>query len=173
MKRGNIRGFSLLEIMLVLVLLGGLATLVIGSLPGDPPLKRHEEQLSTQLRWAAERAVQEGQVYGVAVAAREWQLVRLVRAPNGEHDSYYWPGHYWQPVAIGNKPPKSTLLPEGISLRLMIEEHQPPLRTTLHEQGLEPQVLLMPGGEVNRFELQLLAENQAPRTLNLTSEPSR
>ncbi|HCK00066.1 MAG TPA: type II secretion system protein GspH [Serratia grimesii] len=171
--RGNIRGFSLLEIMLVLVLLGGLATLVIGALPGAPSLKQHEERLSAQLQWAAERAVQEGQVYGVAVAAREWQLVKLVRAPQGEHASYYWPGHYWQPVSSSNKPPQPTLLPESVNLRLILEEHPHPLRATLQEQGLEPQMLLMPGGEVSRFELQLLTENQPPRTVSLKPERLR
>ena len=168
MMRSNIKGFSLLEIMLVLVLLGGVATLAIGVLPGPPTLQQHEERLGAQLQRAAERAMQEGQVYGLAVAAREWQLVKLVRASNGEHPSYYWPGRYWQPAQEGKAAPLHRL-PAGVTLQLWLEGHEQPLSDFLQQQGLEPRILLMPGGEVSRFELRLLAENQPPRVVSLAS----
>ncbi|HEJ9097000.1 TPA: type II secretion system minor pseudopilin GspH [Serratia odorifera] len=164
MNKKNSSGFSLLEIMLVLVLLGGVATLVIGALPGQPALQQHQQHLSAQLQWANERAVQEGQVYGLAVAAREWQLVKLVQTSDGGQPSYYWPGRYWQPVDNGRSaqlPP----LPEGASLQLLLEGHELPLSSRLHDQGLEPRILFMPGGEVSGFELRLLAENQPPRII--------
>lgn len=162
------KGFSLLEVMLVLVLLGGVATLAIGVLPAPPTLQQHEERLHALLRRAAERAVLEGQVYGLAVAGREWQLVKLVRAPNGEHPSYYWPGRYWRPAQDGQTA-QIHRLPAGTRLQLLLEDHEQPLSDHLQQQGLEPRVLLMPGGEVSRFELRLLAEDQPPRIISPAS----
>jgi general secretion pathway protein H len=164
--RKKSKGFSLLEIMLVLVLLGGVATLAIGVLPGKPAAQHHEEQLGASLQWAADRAVQEGQVYGLAVASREWQIVKLVRTPNGEHPSYIWPGHIWQPVDSRGTA-KAHQLPEGTSLQLLLEGHEQPLSPLLQQQGMEPRILLMPGGEVSRFELRLLTENHPPRIIDL------
>jgi general secretion pathway protein H len=159
-------GFSLLEVMLVLVLLGGVAMLAISALPKNASLQKESDKISATLRWAMEHATQDGQMYGFAVASGEWQLMKLTAATDGQNTSYYWPGHRWQPVAIGKQPQQRTL-PIGQSLRLMIDGQEHPISSTLPEQNPEPRILLLPGGEISHFELHLLSDNQPLHQISL------
>lgn len=60
----RIRGFTLLEIMLVLLLLGVTSGLVMLSFPADEkPLARQGERLSHWLYALAERAEREGELW--------------------------------------------------------------------------------------------------------------
>lgn len=163
---GNVKGFSLLEVMLVMALLGGIATLAIAALPGDRKPQQAAAHLNSQLQWAAERATVEGQAYGLAVASREWQWLRLVRAGSDTPPDARWPGYVWQ-RAGGSLTAPASGLPDPARLQLMLEGEEQPLAATLAGDSLQPQILLLPGGESSSFVLHLLSEGEAARTIAL------
>ncbi|EMP7134594.1 prepilin-type N-terminal cleavage/methylation domain-containing protein [Serratia marcescens] len=125
----RIRGFTLLEIMLVLLLLGVTSGLVMLSFPADEkPLARQGERLNHWLYALAERAEREGVSYGVAFSSGGW---RSVAAEEGR-DEY--------------------VFPEGIALRLSVEGQA----VTLDDAAAQmPQVWLYPGGETTAFSVAL------------------
>lgn len=166
MRTQNQKGFSLLEVMLVLALLGGIATLAMSQLPGSPAFQQYHEKLKNQMAWVAERAGREGQIYGLAVSATEWRWVKLVRhSEDALQDSYYWPGHYWRAI----EPPsldKTYSLPAGTQLTLALEGHEFPLLPMLQQQGLEPRILFFPGGDISHFVMWLQADGQTSPPLS-------
>jgi len=155
------QGFTLLEVMLVVVLLAMVATLVINTLPDTINVPQEEERLTNSLRWAAEQAILEGAIYGVKLDRQGWLIVKLSHNPGGAGESLSWPGYYWRPAGFGHH-----LLPEGITLELAVE-NQPRLFPAGKEKsaGSEPQILLLPGGEVTRFSLRLRAHGQTHRQI--------
>lgn len=63
------RGFTLMEIMLVLVLLGSMATLVLKTLPSSSrELSQESDQLTVALQWAAQQAELDGKIYGLSLS---------------------------------------------------------------------------------------------------------
>ncbi|QBC03374.1 GspH/FimT family pseudopilin [Enterobacter cloacae] len=166
------QGFSLLEIMLVLALLGGMASLAIGMLPDRPSLRVEENKLLSRLQWASEQAVQNGQVYGLVVTKTEWQVVRLTRASKGEQTSDYWPGRYWQAIRDAGRPSVHRLA-ENVGLRLLLNGTEQTLAPSLHDARFEPQILLMPGGESSRFAIHLSAEGQTSQVVTYTHGVAR
>ncbi|EKN4180479.1 GspH/FimT family pseudopilin [Yersinia enterocolitica] len=143
---------------MVLFLLAITSRLVVGSLPGSSEAERSGQQLSTTLQWAAKQAVLEGKIVGVAISHHGWQTMILSKTPHDNRESYYWPGHYWQPIAPGKQPSRHQL-PANLSLLLAIEEQEQPLVPELDDlEVIEPKVYFLPSGESNDFELQLVSE---------------
>ncbi|MGB8664105.1 MAG: type II secretion system minor pseudopilin GspH, partial [Serratia inhibens] len=132
------RGFTLLEIMLVLLLLGITSSLVMLRSPtAESQLARQGEQLVWQLNEVAERAEREGTTYGVAFSRSGWRIVAA--------------GQPQDKTAVGVSSPLAAgvellLAQEGQAIRL--DEAWPPKE--------EPQVWLYPGGETTVFSVTLL-----------------
>lgn len=134
MKREG--GFTLLEIMLVLVLLGIASSLVMLRSPTqEGQLARQGELLAWQLLEAAERAEREGKIYGVAFSHGGWRIVADDRQPDE-----------------GTSP-----LPAGVGLRLALERQNIALDAAW--PPTEPQVWLYPGGETSVFTVTLRQGN--------------
>ncbi|QPS22137.1 type II secretion system minor pseudopilin GspH [Serratia plymuthica] len=132
------RGFTLLEIMLVLLLLGITSSLVMLRSPAvENQLARQGEQLAWQLNEVAERAEREGTTYGVAFSRKGWRIV----AAGQPQDK--------TAVAIGSP------LPAGVELSLALERQAVSLKGEWPPQE-EPQVWLYPGGETTVFSVTLL-----------------
>lgn len=125
------RGFTLLEIMLVLLLLGVASGLVMLNFPaGEAPLARQGERLAQALNDAVERAERDGARYGVAFGRAGWRII------SGESPTRE----------------EAFALPDGIALRLHVEEQAFALGDAPAET---PQVWLYPGGETTAFSLTL------------------
>lgn len=75
-------GFTLMEIMLVLVLLGSMATLVLNSLSSSREINQETDRLAMALQWAAQQAEQDGKIYGLSVTNNTWQLMTLNGQPH-------------------------------------------------------------------------------------------
>ncbi|KAB5495687.1 type II secretion system protein GspH [Serratia sp. RJAL6] len=126
----RIRGFTLLETMLVLLLLGVTSGLVMLSFPADEkPLAQQGERLSHWLNALAERAEREGVRYGVAFDDGGWRSV----------------------AEAGRESREQYALPDGVALRLSVEGQT----FALAAEAALPQVWLYPGGETTAFSVEL------------------
>ena len=157
------RGFTLMEIMLVLVLLGCMAKLALGTLPSSGEINQESDRLAVALQWAAHQAELDGKVYGLSVSHDKWQLMTLNKQPHNKGESYLWPHHYWHPINNG-KLKQLRQLPNGLTLELTLQDQPIPLNG-MQDDGLinEPKVVFFPGGESSLFELTLSGDGQTRR----------
>lgn len=101
-------GFTLLEIMLVLVLLSVSAVAVISTLPQSQSddTKQHAQRLYQRLQLFNEEAMLAGKDFGIRVDEAKKQYVFLELNSEG-----------WQRVSL-SKIPEQTTLPESLSIKL-------------------------------------------------------
>ncbi len=139
LQTGRARGFTLLEVMLVLLLLSLGATLVVATLPGHNYRAQQEGQrLATRLSGLVRMAALDGQLYGLQVQASNWQLKT-------------WQQGRWEPLRLPGGSDEH-VLPDGWSLTLHVAGDV---------SGNAPQVLMLPGGEVTPFRLRYVHNGQA------------
>ncbi|MBO1537452.1 type II secretion system minor pseudopilin GspH [Pseudomonas sp. OA65] len=134
------RGFTLLELMVVIVLIGVLAGMVrfaTGSSPAREARQQAQDFVAVvqQLR---ERAVLDGQEYGVRVRTGSYQALRLEALD-------------WTAVSALHR------LPEGLTLGLEQDGHV--LR--LDDVQGPPQVLMLSSDEISPFRLLIKSSGQA------------
>lgn len=134
------RGFTLLELMVVIVLIGILAGMVrfaAGSSPAREARQQARDFVAVvqQLR---ERAVLDGQEYGVRVQPGGYQALRLEAQD-------------WTVVSASHR------LPEGLTLGLELDGH------VLHLDDLQgpPQLLMLSSDETSPFRLLIKVAGQA------------
>lgn len=126
------RGFTLLEVMLVLVLLSLGAMLVVANWPGAHYRAEQEgRRLAERLNGLARQAALGGHAYGLWVGADRWQLKE-------------WRAQAWRDLRLPGGG-GTQVLPAGWRLLLSASGAQ--------AAGDAPQVLLLPGGEVTPFQL--------------------
>ena len=136
---GRAKGFTLLEVMLVLLLLSLSATLVVATLPGQTYRAEQEGQrLAERLSGLARLAALDGRLYGLQVQVGNWQLKT-------------WQHGRWQPLRLPGGVSEHAL-PVGWSLTLQVAGEA---------SGNAPQVLILPGGEVTPFRLRYVHDGQA------------
>lgn len=137
------RGFTLLEIMLVMLLLALSATLVVGSRPTERDRLSTEEQIARQLLWLEEEALVSRQIFGVAVYRDGLRFMTLRRDAQRGLAAPAWPGYAWVPW----QEKRGTLtVPKGVSLALQIEGRDLSLTPLASDAGRLPQWLIIPDG---------------------------
>ncbi len=184
------RGFTLIEIMLVVVIIGCAAGIVVLSLPGmgsqgDGDIKSLSDRLGATLTQASEQAMLEGRTIGVWVDPQGYQfMVRQKKAKasstlGSDPDSAdselpanslavaNWDDQIWVPyekekfITKGKFPEGAEVELELGGLALDPEENRlgmEKLEWFTQSQPLderEPQILLLPGGEITPFQLTL------------------
>lgn len=170
MKGRHTAGFTLLEIMLVMVLLGLVAGVVVPTLPhqSKDDAKLEAERFYQLIQLWTETAMLSGQTYGLRVDDEtQYQLLKLT-------------GNDWEAAELQRTTTKVTL-PEGVELDLEVsgfqnEDDQLFSRDSmfsdepLFESGIglneeeekidPPQVVLMGNGEVIAFTLSFLIDGE-------------
>lgn len=139
-------GFTLLEMLLVMVLMALAATMVVATLPNRSDSKEQAESLQMLLEWAANRAMEEGQIVALNITKNGYRLVVLTRDP-----TTYQSG--WQMINSGRRIRTEQYFPESLQLSLA-----PDRINQNFEQ--KPQILMMPGGEITPFSLVLHESGQ-------------
>ena len=130
------RGFTLLEIMVVLVLVGIITGFALLSVGGGPRERLAEEarRLAALVELHQQEAILSGETRGIQFSRTGYAIVSL--SEKGE----------WQPPAAAD-----TLihhkLPQDIVLSLWVEDQAVDLKTT----GKLPQVVLLNSGEITEF----------------------
>ncbi|HBA9101139.1 TPA: type II secretion system minor pseudopilin GspH [Escherichia coli] len=145
------RGFTILEMMLVLLLTGVTAGLVLMSFPdvAQNHLQQQRERLQAQLDYALDRSLQDGLLMGIKFRPDGWKFMILQRgtadSPPLSAGGDVW--QTWQPrrAAIGGK------LPDDVYLELKYLRGQQWMPE--HDDRAEPDIFLLPGGEVTPFSL--------------------
>lgn len=136
-------GFTLLEIMLVMLLLALSATLVVGNLPTERDRLSVEAQIARRLLWLEEESLIDRQIYGVAVYRDGLRFMMLRRDAKHGLAAPEWPGYAWIPL----REKRGTLkVPEGINLALEIEGRKFPLTNLASDDDGLPQWLVIPDG---------------------------
>ena len=147
------RGFTLIEILVVMVILGLLATVAVFSLGGSSQRRELEQQsreLFLVLQVASERAILDNSEIGVQV--RENQ-VRFLRYLPQEQD--------WE--ALNQRPFKSREWQDPMVVELETET-DPPRMPTVEDQAERPDLVFFSSGETTPFRLSMrISENSDER----------
>ncbi|MFC0228495.1 type II secretion system minor pseudopilin GspH [Serratia aquatilis] len=148
------RGFTLLEMMLVVLLIGSAASLVMMSFPAVQQSNPQQQlaRFQAQLDFALDDSQQNGQLLGILVRPEGWQF-KILRRQQPENaaassGSDTWQGYVWQEWqprrgALGGE------MPEGMQLELQF----PGLEDWPSAEASEPDIMLLPGGEITPFKL--------------------
>ncbi len=171
------RGFTLIEILLVIIIIGCAVGIVVLSLPGGPgstsasrDLGVESQRLEAAIRLAGEQAVLEGRIIGLRIDPHAYQF--MVRAPQPEGEATPADGgadEEWRWVAYAQERfPASRQFPDEVLLELELgglalqsEESrlgrsQPDWFPGAGDDATaEPQIYLLPGGEMTPFQLTL------------------
>ena len=149
------RGFTLIEIMVVTVIIGILATLVslsIGNRALDDRMEVEARRLVQVLQLAQEEAEIKGVILGLRFTEEQVQLLALDEERK------------WSQYAAAG-PLRSRALPQPFTVELFIEGRAVPPASALEDgadSDNEPQVLLLSSGEVTAFGLNLRAPGHQP-----------
>ncbi len=130
------RGFTLLEIMVVLVLIGIITSFALLSVGGGPRERLAEEarRLAALVELHQQEAILSGELRGIQFGRAGYAILSL--GEKGE----------WRPPATADTLIRHAL-PEDIALGLWIEGRPADLKTT----GKLPQVVLLASGETTEF----------------------
>jgi general secretion pathway protein H len=128
------RGFTLLEVLMVLVIVGAVLSMVGLVAPASPERQARLEagQMLQLLAAGRESAVLEGREHGLQLAPGSYRLLRLE-------------GGRWEPRGAGHA------MPEGLRLRVRVAG----LPSDLQLEGEQPQVLLLSSDEYSPFEIEI------------------
>ena len=173
------RGFTLIEIMLEMASRGGAAGMAVLPLPGrgsqgDGDIKSLSERLGATLTQASEQAMLEGRTIGVWVDPQGYQFMvrQKKQATDGEPAANTLPVADWDDqLWVAYEKEKfvtSGKFPEGCEVALELGglaldpeenrlgmEKQVWLPQTQPLEERQPQILLLPGGEITPFHLTL------------------
>lgn len=152
------RGFTLLEILVVVFIIGVIATLAVLSVDNraaDDRLEREAQRLDALLGMAGEDAVLFGVELGLQVTRDGYRFLRL------DADG-------WIPVTAGDSPLRPRTLDEGVTLHLIRESGERPRPAgggdgEKSDTGPRPDVLFLSSGEITPFELSLTASGTPVR----------
>ncbi|MFQ5643199.1 MAG: type II secretion system minor pseudopilin GspH [Thiogranum sp.] len=144
------RGFTLLELMVVLVIIGVLLTFVGLSTGGDArgeQMKREATRLMALIDMASEQAVMRSEQLAIRFDDRNYEFMLLQAGK-------------WMPLQ-DDGPLRAREVPKGIELRLELEENPPP---GLQVEDTEaPQVFLLSSGEMTPFTMTFSAPETEQR----------
>ncbi len=132
---GSPRGFTLIEIMVVMVLIGILASFAVLSIGGGPRdhLLEEGQRLAALVELQQQEAILSGEIRGIQFGRQGYAILTL-----DEKD------HWVPPEATDTLIRRQ--LPEDLTLSLWIENRPAPL-----EKVSFPQVLLLNSGEATEF----------------------
>ena len=181
----TMRGFTLIEIMLVMVIIGCAAGIVVLSIPGGPNpklgggLSEESQQLAATIQVMSEQATQQGRTIGLHISEHGYQfMIRQENAPTNEENVTQttskaldtlldWDHQSWQPYQ-SEKLRTAGEFDEQISLALTLDglqlqdeenrlgRSEPQWFDTENQLAAKtPQILLLPSGEITPFSLTL------------------
>ncbi|MGD8313053.1 MAG: type II secretion system minor pseudopilin GspH [Gammaproteobacteria bacterium] len=152
--RRQCTGFTLLELMVVLVLIGIIFSFAMLSLGGDDVAELMEQEtrrLVTLLDMASDEAVMRGEELAVHFTDAGYSFMALRQ-------------DRWTELA-GDRLLKPRVLPAGIALELEIEEEPPLLGESEEEEDDTPvpQVYILSSGEMTPFTMTLYSGQSVMR----------
>ena len=183
--RKNMRGFTLIEIMLVIVIIGCATGIIVLSIPGGPSpklgndLAEESQQLAATIQVMSEQATQQGRTIGLHISDHGYQFMIRQQTTAANDDTVTqstsqaldtlpdWDHQVWQPYTseklrtAGEFDEKVSLALTLDGLQLQEEENRlgrsnPQWFDTENQlEAKTPQILLLPSGEITPFSLTL------------------
>lgn len=159
------RGFTLLEMMLVLLLIGVSASMVLLAFPSARTQEATQilARFQTQLDFVRERGQQTGQLFGIIIHPERWQFMRLQPADDStpaETDDR-WGNAQWLPLQAGRVTTAETLPRARLTLRFPDGQAWTP--------GEQPDVLIFPAVKSRRFSCGLTPRRASTSTPRATA----
>ncbi|NCB56305.1 MAG: type II secretion system protein GspH [Gammaproteobacteria bacterium] len=185
MMRKTMRGFTLIEIMLVIVIIGCATGIIVLSIPGGPSpklgndLAEESQQLAATIQVMSEQATQQGRTIGLHISDHGYQFMIRQQTTAANDDTVTqstsqaldtlpdWDHQVWQPYTseklrtAGEFDEKVSLALTLDGLQLQEEENRlgrsnPQWFDTENQlEAKTPQILLLPSGEITPFSLTL------------------
>lgn len=165
-KPSSAAGFTLLELLVVLVIIGILVSAVTLSIGGDrrgETLARESQRFAALLRLAAEQAVLRSEEWAVQIEPDRYRFLRLREAPGEDPE--------WIPIE-NDALFRTRELASGTRLDLELEGREMELAPE-DEEAIKPTLLLLSSGEVSPFVAEFGADRSDSRfrvTGNLLGE---
>lgn len=183
--RKTMRGFTLIEIMLVIVIIGCATGIIVLSIPGGPSpklgndLAEESQQLAATIQVMSEQATQQGRTIGLHISDHGYQFMIRQQTTAANEDTVAqstsqaldtlpdWDHQVWQPYTseklrtAGEFDEKVSLALTLDGLQLQEEENRlgrsnPQWFDTENQlEAKTPQILLLPSGEITPFSLTL------------------
>lgn len=163
---GRDRGFTLLEILVVLVIVASMAALLVFSFNDSPQqqLRREGADLAALLNAAADEAVMRGVEFGVVIDGEGYRFVAF--DPETKQ---------WRDAAAGGL--AAHKFPERYALDFALDGSEvdeqaiarmQALAQRSEDERLRPSILILSSGEITPFTLTLRGENSAPLEAAIT-----
>lgn len=148
------RGFTLVEILIVIIIVGVMASMAVLAIGGDPHqlLKREAQRLRLVLQLGADEALLQGREYGLKLTREGYQVVQF------NEDKGEWSTATLEAFAAYQLPNNMTLSlqSEGSSVDLtLLNKNEQQDQKPRDENTLKPALLLLSSGEMTPFTLQL------------------
>nr|WP_113865034.1 type II secretion system minor pseudopilin GspH [Brenneria salicis]NMN91002.1 general secretion pathway protein H [Brenneria salicis ATCC 15712 = DSM 30166]RBP66496.1 general secretion pathway protein H [Brenneria salicis ATCC 15712 = DSM 30166]RLM32051.1 type II secretion system protein GspH [Brenneria salicis ATCC 15712 = DSM 30166] len=156
------RGFTLLEMMLVVLLAGVAATLVVMAFPAERQNDSAWQlaRFQTQLAFAADASQINELMLGVRIYPDRWQFYQLQRETSSETESdANWKGYQWRPWRPYRVNPSATM-PDSLRFELL-QVNGKKAQKRRGKDNDAPDILILPGGEITPFRLLLKAEDKS------------
>jgi general secretion pathway protein H len=153
------RGFTLVEILIVMIIVGVMASMAVLAIGGDPhqQLKQEAQRIRLVLQLAADEALLQGQEYGLKLARESYQVVQFddekeewAEAPLEAFDAYQLPND----ITLSLQSEGST-----VDLTILNKNEEEQNQKSQEENELKPALLLLSSGEMTPFTLQLNSAN--------------
>jgi len=146
----RLRGFTLIELMVVILIIGVMATFVTLSI-GNRALDDRMENESHRIEELTRLGLEEADLKGIPIG--------LSFGPGGYGFLAINDKKLWSPYT-GSEILRPRRLSEPFFVQLMVENHAvAPLAADTPPEKVVPQILLLPGGDVTAFALDLRAPN--------------
>lgn len=158
MPRPQARGFTLIEILVVIIVVGLLAALAVVNMGGSGQAREMENEvreLYLLLQTASEQATLNNEEIGLRLLEDGYQFVVF------DEDNREW-------VEQGQRLFRPRAFPDWLVLTPLIEEGLPTLAGD--EDTLEPDLVFFSSGEVTPFELEFTAGSGSERKHRLWSD---
>ena len=161
----NQHGFTLVEILVVIIIIGFLASITVLSSGGDPlrKLRTEAQRTLTIIQMAGDEALLQGREYGLKLNQDSYQIVNFDESKSR-----------WQ--ANDNSAFRAYRLPETMSLSLASEGNDVSLEKIQPAEGssdekytledpLKPTLLILSSGDMTPFEIHFQSTVTASRIL--------
>lgn len=165
-RRARARGFTLIEIMMVVVIIGIITATVIINFTGksrDTELEKEAERLNALFGYVREQAELQTRDYGFRVNEQNYSFVVFDIMAN-----------QWRP-AEEDDALREREFPEGLVPRVIVEGRSIVLDVKKRETDLKdfsPQVLIFSNGDLSSFEVSLQREGAKDRARIYSDEQS-
>ena len=143
------RGFTLLEMMLILLLIGVSAGMVMLAFPAsrDDSAAQALARFEAQLRFVQQRGLQTGQFFGASVHPDRWQFLVLQPRESNEPPPAGDAARGGDASGAQGEPAIAVPVVAGNTLHLTFPQGE------AWTPGDNPDVLIFPGGEMTPFRL--------------------